>query len=155
MVLRMELLFLLQEEEVVAAPTNEKPTLQALGIGQSAPKTHPIVFLYARDRLNQTRSAKERTVNTQLGYLGKIVHFVESQIGDGEKMDRWDFFRHPNHHLLFTQKLLQSRNQPAGNDKYRKVMASVCSWSSKEGSGTDVGRWRVEEDFPDPNDRIS
>ena len=94
-----------------------------------------VVVLYARDRLNQTRSAKEeRTVNTQFGYLGEIVHFVGSQIGDGEKKDRWDFFRHPNHHLPFTQKLQQSRNQPSGNDNYRKVMASVCSWSSKEGS---------------------
>ena len=50
------------------------------------------------------------------------------------------------------EKLLMSKNGPAGNENYRKVMNTVANWMSDRGKGGDAGRWRAEADFPDHHD---
>ena len=97
---------------------------------------------------------EDRTLKTQLGYLGKVIMFVEDLIPAKEKKDCWDLLRWPELHEAFLRKLLESSLGPSGRDNYRNVMNTVCNWSSGRGEAKDTGRWRTELDFPSARDEV-
>lgn len=118
------------EGAAAAAPAVTAPkqalTPKDLGFSDKYPKDNRILQLFVSDKTKKTKAMrKEATVSTALSFLSKAVNFVSNRIPEEDRIDDWDFFRHPKAHEAFLKALNQSCLGPEGKDNYRKAVVQV------------------------------
>ena len=107
-------------------PTTSKQGPAELGFGEKFQGAHRIIDLFRRDKSAQTKAMRPtKTTNTAVGYLSKVIKFVDSRIPHESRLDDWDFLRYPSAHKSFLETLKQSTLSAEGRDNYWKTVAKV------------------------------
>lgn len=91
--------------------------------------THKCLKLFKTAKLAVTQATnKDRAVQTQAGYVAKIIGFVEDAIGPSAISSEFSWLEYPEHHEEFLKTLQNAGMQDDAIANYKKVMGNLYQY---------------------------